>query len=175
MDDNADWGTVQDDSALEYLPQAVRRAARAKSVFRDYAAVVRAVAVVLRQPGAAGVPTPANVHVALMGQGDRFFTKGGCVEHAMDYVLRGARDQSPLRDGTWDELQESFANEGSPESAAYAAMPAFANDLEFVRVEQMLGLPMGNTHKSSYVGHGNFDEDEEDFDDVDDDDSDMGF
>ncbi|KAI0365992.1 hypothetical protein BV20DRAFT_982236 [Pilatotrama ljubarskyi] len=173
------WGATSSESfsaelAIGHLPPEVRATRITKTFYREYATVVRTIADVLRKPGLAGVPTAANVEAELIGRAGRFFGQGGKVEHAMDYVLRCARDESPLGDGTWDDLQSECAAEGSADSLAYTAMPACDNDLEFIRVADRLALGTADHYRTAadFGGGSGFDDDSDDDmdDDVDDED-----
>ncbi|KAJ8462685.1 hypothetical protein ONZ51_g10748 [Trametes cubensis] len=142
------YGSFTSDLAIMRLPEELREGRITKSFYLGYAAVVRAIASVLQRPGVAGLPTAANVEGLLRGQGARFFNQGGRVEHAMDYVLHCAHEQSPYGDGTWDQDREDLAAEGDPSSVAYAAMPIYRS--------------------SAYFGNDYEDEDEDDDEDMDD-------
>ncbi len=169
MDDITSRESFEFDLAARHLPAQVRSAGKfTKGFYRDYVAVVRAIAAVLRKPGSAGVPTAANVETELFGRAWNFFGKGGKVEHAMDYVLHSAMEQSSLGDGTWDDLQEECAADGSRGPAAYAAMPRCDNDLEFACVAGRLALGTLDRYRS---GGGVFDDSESD-DEMDEDEED---
>ncbi|KAI0360797.1 hypothetical protein OH77DRAFT_1586334 [Trametes cingulata] len=166
--------TFSDELAIEHLPAEVRATRITKTFYREYATVVRTIADVLKKPGLAGVPTAANVEAELVWRANRFFGQGGKVEHAMDYVLRNARDQSPLGDGTWDDLQSECAEDGSAESVAYNAMPACDNDLEFIRVADRLALgTMDHYRTAADFGSSGFDDDSDDEMDEDEDEDEM--
>ncbi|KAI0330692.1 hypothetical protein GY45DRAFT_733716 [Cubamyces sp. BRFM 1775] len=163
------WGmgseSFTSDLAILRLPEDLREGRITKSFYLDYAAVVRAIASVLRRPGAAGLPTAANVESALRGQGARFFSQGGRVEYAVDYVLHCAMEQSPYGDGTWDRDREDLTAEGDAASVTYAAMPTCDNDLDFVRVAQKLGLETADSYRGVGTSFGNlYDDGEEDED-----------
>lgn len=153
-------GSFEFDLAVGYLPPEVRKRVT-KAVYRDYTSVVRAITEVLKKPEAAGLPTAANVQAELLGRAGYFFGKGGKVEHAMDYVLHSAMEQSPLGDGTWDDLQEECAAEGSHGPAAYAAMPKCDNDLEFLCVANRLALGTVDRYRSGGGGYDDSDDDDE--------------
>ncbi|EIW55854.1 uncharacterized protein TRAVEDRAFT_22277 [Trametes versicolor FP-101664 SS1] len=137
--------------AAQHLPPAVRSGGVTKLMFQDYADVVRVIGLVLRQPGTAGIPSVDNVRHALGGLGKRFFAKGGRIEHALNYVLHGAKAQSPWGDNLWDALQEGLAMEGDTNAIAYKAMRECDNDLEFALVRQRLGLPQTGHFTGKYV------------------------
>lgn len=139
------WGATstevcESEQSVLHLPREVRGSRISKAFYNDYTTVVRTIADVLGKPGLAGVPSAANVEGELCGQARRFFGKGGKVEHAMDYVLHSAKEQSPLGDGTWDEMQTEAAAENELSAVAYAALPTCNNDLAFADVAERLGL-----------------------------------
>ncbi|KAH9896748.1 hypothetical protein C8Q73DRAFT_686866 [Cubamyces lactineus] len=158
------FGSFTSDLAILRLPEDIREGRITKSFYNGYAAVVHAIVGVLRRPGMAGLPTAANVQSLLRGQGARFFNQGGRVEHAMDYVLHCAMEQSPYGDGTWDRDQEDFAAEGNPSSVTYAAMPKCDNDLDFARVAQKLGLETADDYRAG-TSFGNLSEGEDEDED----------
>lgn len=145
MDENTKWGADPDDDlAVQHLPLHVRAGGFTKGVYEDYAKVVRAIGVVLRRQGIRGMPTSSAVDAEIQNlswRGNRFFTKGGRLEHALGYLVHTAKEQSPLGDGYWDDMEDGCAADGSADSIAYLAMPICANDLEFARVGQRLGVP----------------------------------
>lgn len=151
-----------DEYASQHLPPAVRSGGISKLVFQDYADVVRAIGAVLREPGTAGIPTVDNVYRALGGMGERFFANGGRIEHALSYVLHGAKAQSPWGDNRWDDIMEDLAWEGNAQAIAYKAMACCDNDLEFTLVGQRLGLPQPGHFTGKYVSRGYTDGGEED-------------
>ncbi|OSD07895.1 hypothetical protein PYCCODRAFT_362395 [Trametes coccinea BRFM310] len=166
------WGNdfMLTNLALEHLPPEIEANGVSRAFTMAYTAVVQAIRDVLRVPGSAGIPTPDAVEGVLHGQGDQFFQGGGRVEHASDYVLRCAMDQSPLGDGTWDKEQEECAAGGSADAVAYAALPKCDNDLEFIRVAEKLCVSNLDRYRALMVSDAMLsDEDEEE----DDDDEDM--
>lgn len=135
--------------SVRHLPPDVRGSRISTVFYRDYQAVVRAIATVLDKPGVAGLPTTANVQTELRGRARRFFGKGGRVEHALDYVLRSAKDVSFLGDGTWDDARREDAAENVPGGLEYAALPTCDNDLAFSCVADKLTLAPGNSFEAS--------------------------
>lgn len=173
MDEIAKWGgNPDDDLAVQHLPPHVRAGGLTKGVHEDYAKVVRAIGVVLRKRGILCVPTPAAVYAEipdLQWKRNRFLEKGGRLEHALDYLVQTAMEQSPLGDGYWDSVQDGCADDGFAEAIAYLAMPKCANDLEFAMVGQRLNVPTNLKHLRvgcSFGGAGVHREDEEEDEDV---------
>ncbi|CDO74395.1 hypothetical protein BN946_scf184392.g6 [Trametes cinnabarina] len=130
----------------------------------------------IRRAGIAGIPAAANVQMILHGSGGRFFAKGGCVEHAMDFVVGCAMAQSPFGDEIWDEFEEQCAQEGDTDSIAYVALHKCDNNLQFIRVAERLSLGDPNRYRAStpYAGRGAKRDEEEDVEDVDDVEDDEG-
>ena len=90
---------------------------------------------------AGNIPTPEAV-LAVADPRTALFTKlGGKVEHALDFIIQCAQEQSCLGDNTWDELIEELHQEGSEHGLEYYGKPKCANDLEFELVRARLGAP----------------------------------
>ncbi len=159
------WGATatevyESEQSILHLPRDVRGSRITVAFYKDYIAVVRAIDTVLDKPGLAGVPSAANVEGELRGQAPRFFGKGGKVEHAMDYVLQAAMEQSPLGDGTRDDMQREIAaaDDPDPDAVAYAAMPICDNDLAFADVAERLELDTVGRFRASERQYGETDD-----------------
>ncbi|RPD65375.1 hypothetical protein L226DRAFT_480019 [Lentinus tigrinus ALCF2SS1-7] len=134
---------------IDYLPEDVQETRITKTFYGGYEAVVRAIADVLERPGLPGLPLPENVRsVQRLQMFDFVDRRGGKMEYALDYVVHGAMEQSPLGDSTFDDLQQECADEGSEESLTYMEMVPCANDLDFSRVAERLGLPSQGRYRS---------------------------
>ncbi|TFK87190.1 hypothetical protein K466DRAFT_575948 [Polyporus arcularius HHB13444] len=142
-------GLMRDGPGYEHLPEDIQETGVSKTFYRGYEAVVRAIADVLQKPGTAGVPLAENIRAIPRREMHGFLDRpGGTVECALDYVVLSARDQSPLGDSTFDDLEEETAEEGDETSLAYREMPTCVNDLDFSRVAERLGLPAQERYRS---------------------------
>lgn len=148
---------------LDSLPQRFQGdSGVTKSFYRGYEAAVRAVIAVLKTPGTAGLPLVANVSAALGGGAYSFLSGGGNIEHALDFVVHYAMEQSPFGDNTWDDLEQEVMDAGNETSSTYAAMPKCKNDLSFSRVAERLGLPAQERYRQYGIPYdGSDDEDHE--------------
>ena len=156
-------------SAIDYLPEALQKSRLSKTFGKHYAEVVRNIAYVLRRPGSACIPKPAAVEATLAGNAYEFFARGGKVEHALSFALSCTMEQSPLGDGTWDELEEETGGlEG--DGPTYDELPSCANDLNFSLVADMLGAerPGGRRFHGGFFGEDDSDSDDDSYDEYDD-------
>ncbi|RDX41649.1 hypothetical protein OH76DRAFT_1411950 [Lentinus brumalis] len=123
----------------EYLSEAIQEQGITKPFYLGYTAIVMIMAKLLKQSGDAGIPSVTNVSAMLpriSRQTSVFFEKGGRVSNAIDFIVQYAKDQSPLGDGSWDEMRAEEAEEGDGEE--YGKLPKCANDLDFTLVEACL-------------------------------------
>ncbi|KAI0708109.1 hypothetical protein C8T65DRAFT_214279 [Cerioporus squamosus] len=123
----------------EYLPEAIQEEGVTKAFYLGYTALVMIIAKLLKQSGDAGIPSVKNVSAMLprvSRQTSVFFEKGGRVSNAIDFIVFSAKEQSPLGDGTWDEMRAEEAVEGEGEE--YGKLPQCSNDLDFTLVEACL-------------------------------------
>lgn len=78
---------------FEHFPLTVQRAGILTATFcKAYANVTGAIVSSLSVPGVRGIPTADNVASASRGSVTTFFSKGGRVEHALDYLLTTAAE-----------------------------------------------------------------------------------
>lgn len=120
----------------EYLSQRIQDQGITRPFYVGYMAIVMVIAKLLKQPGDAGVPSVGNVNAMLKRVSRHttvFFNRGGRIRNALDFVVQSAKDQSPLGDGTWDEIRVDATEEGEEEQ--YSKLPQCANDLDFTLVE----------------------------------------
>ena len=115
---------------------------------------------------AGNIPTPEAVLTVADPRTALFTNLGGKVEHALDFIIQCAQEQSCLGDNTWDELIEELHQEGSEHGLEYYGKPKCANDLEFELVRARLGaprLPRTYTNYSDEDMDGEGSEDDDDY------------
>ena len=128
---------------VEYLSHTAQNRGVTRPLYVGYTAIVMVIAKLLRQPGEAGMLSASNVD-AMLGRVSRhtkvFFEKGGRASDAIAFIIQSAKDQSPLGDGSWDEMREEEAGQGGEE---YGKLPRCANDMDFTLVRVKAGLAVG--------------------------------
>ncbi|RPD65354.1 hypothetical protein L226DRAFT_567397 [Lentinus tigrinus ALCF2SS1-7] len=124
----------------EYLSQSIQNQGITRKFYVGYTAIVMVIAKLLKQPGDAGVPSVTNIdamlgRISISQHTAVFFDRGGRVRNAIDFILYSAKDQSPLGDGTWDEMRVEGAEDEDGLGEEYGKLPRCANDLDFMLVE----------------------------------------
>jgi hypothetical protein len=144
-------------TSLMYIPPELHPAIF-KTFYKGYSEVFKGISRALARPS---IPTPSvvlfesSVNGGGMGYFDSqalhfYLNKGGRVEFALDCITHAAKEQSPLGDGSFEDLWD---DEDSGSDLGWKEMPTCRNDLEFELVRARLGLDprrMWGPYRSSF-------------------------